>query len=206
MYNKRKNNEGVLNMTTIKTASKRQLWALYCITKQDYRDKNLTYDQASVMIKELGDPNYTKKTVTKKDDNDAVRIHNEAVEAGMKALNECTPIPMVVEQHVNVLDDNSPVTKAYYVEGGVCGFAEIRFKATTPENRKFLNGCKKAGLAGEDKFENKNVVWTKSYQGGFSYWVSVGGQSMAKKEAFAYAYNEVLNKYGIKAYVSSRMD
>ena len=50
-----------------KEATKRQLWALYCITKKDYRNDGLTYDQASELIKTLGSPNYVKKG--KKDNN-----------------------------------------------------------------------------------------------------------------------------------------
>jgi hypothetical protein len=190
-----------------KMATKRQTFALFCITKKDYRNENLTYEQASNLIKELGNPNYIKKgknKVTVK--NDVVDWMNEAKEAGMVALNECKPTPMVVEQHVNVMNDNSPVKQAWVVDGGVCGFCSIIFKANTTVNRRFLAGLKKAGLAGEDKFENKNVVWSKSYNGGFSYWVSEGGQSLERKEAFGHAFASVLEKHGVTVRVNSRMD
>ena len=48
-------------------ATPRQLWALYCITKKDYRNSNLTKEEASKLISELGDKNYvgsTKKTLS----------------------------------------------------------------------------------------------------------------------------------------------
>ena len=186
---------------TYTTATKRQLWALYCITKKDYRNENLSYEEASKLIKELGDPNYVKKHPIK--DNEAVKISQEALEAGMAALNNAKPTPMVVQQHANVMDDNSPVNKSWVVDGGVCGFAWISFKANTPANRKFLAGLKKAKLAGD---ANSGAKWTKSYQGGFSYWVSQGGQSMERKEAFAHAFATVLEKYGLTVYVGSRMD
>lgn len=44
------------------TATPRQRWALYCITKKDYRNEILSKEEAAKMIKELGDPNYKKKT------------------------------------------------------------------------------------------------------------------------------------------------
>lgn len=47
-------------------ATSRQLWALYCITKKDYRNKNLSKDEAAKLISELGDKNYVKKSKTKK--------------------------------------------------------------------------------------------------------------------------------------------
>jgi hypothetical protein len=128
-------------------------------------------------------------------------IHEQAYIAGINALRECKPTPMVVEQHLNFLDDKSPVTKSYFVEGGPCGFASIIFKANTPVNKQFLNGLKKADLAGID-----HSVWSKRYTGGFSYWVSEGGQSLQRKEVFAKAFNKVLRENGITSYVSSRMD
>lgn len=47
-------------------ATSRQLWALYCITKKDYRNKNLSKEEAEKLISELGDKNYVKKTKAKK--------------------------------------------------------------------------------------------------------------------------------------------
>lgn len=46
------------------TATARQRWALYCITKKDYRNEILSKEEAAKLIQELGDPNY-KKTITK---------------------------------------------------------------------------------------------------------------------------------------------
>lgn len=47
-------------------ATSRQLWALYCITKKDYRNENLSKEEAAKLISELGDKNYVKKTKAKK--------------------------------------------------------------------------------------------------------------------------------------------
>ena len=43
------------------TATPRQRWALYCITKKDYRNEVLSKEEAAKLIKELGDPQYKKK-------------------------------------------------------------------------------------------------------------------------------------------------
>ncbi len=188
-------------MTNIRKATKRQTFALYCITKKDYRKENLTYDQASELIKKLGNPNYVKKSNSIKD-NEAVKIEQEAFEAGIAAMNNAKVIPMIVQEHANMMDDNSPVAKQWVVDSGVCGFAWVQFKANTTPNRKFLAGLKKAGLVGE----GRDAKWGKAYEGGYKYWVSVGGQSMQKKEAFAYAFAEVLQKHGLTVYAGSRMD
>ena len=47
-------------------ATSRQLWALYCITKKDYRNENLSKEEAAKLISKLGDKNYVKKTKAKK--------------------------------------------------------------------------------------------------------------------------------------------
>ena len=47
-------------------ATSRQLWAPYCITKKDYRNENLSKEEAAKLISELGDKNYVKKAKAKK--------------------------------------------------------------------------------------------------------------------------------------------
>ncbi len=50
-----------MNNASQKPASSRQLWALYCITKTDYRGKSLSYDEASELIQKFGKSDYKKK-------------------------------------------------------------------------------------------------------------------------------------------------
>ena len=127
------------------------------------------------------------------------KIMKEAHEAGMKAGTEKVPVPMIVGQHENMMDDNSPIEKAWYVPSGVCGFAYV----ITNEhgNGKFVKYLKSIGDgygcgAGE-----------KYYYGGYYVkWVDEFGQSMEQKEAYAGAYAGVLSKYDIDVYVNSRMD
>ena len=45
-----------------------------------------------------------------------------------------------------------------------------------------------------------------NYQGGLIVWVTVGNQSMQKKEAYAQAMAKVLQEGGINAYADSRLD
>ena len=44
------------------TATARQRWALYCITKKDYRNEILSTEEAAKLIQELGTPDYKKKS------------------------------------------------------------------------------------------------------------------------------------------------
>jgi hypothetical protein len=133
------------------------------------------------------------KTKMTKRDREFQVIYNEARIAGLEAGRTCGVVPMVVEQHANPANDASPVTQSWFVEGGVCGFAWIKIK---PANSPFANWLKKNG----------HVRPGAAYDGGVNVWVKDFGQSMQRKEAFAYAFADVLNKAGIKAYAQSRMD
>ena len=52
-------------MESNNTATPRQRWALYCITKKDYRNEILSKEEAAKLIKELGNPDYKKKKINK---------------------------------------------------------------------------------------------------------------------------------------------
>jgi len=138
---------------------------------------------------------------------DAIKIFDKAMQAGEDALKACTPIPMIVEQHENMADDHSPVSQAYHVPDGVCGFAWINIKLTNTPSRQFINALKKAELATADINSFRDAPFKKSsYYGGYLYWVRQGNQSMQKKEAFAHAFAKVLINEGIEARTGSRMD
>lgn len=47
------------------TATARQRFALWCITKKDYRNEILSKEEAARLISELGDKDYKKKTINK---------------------------------------------------------------------------------------------------------------------------------------------
>jgi len=178
-------------------ASRKQLWALFCITKEDWRDKGLTKGEASKLIAELGGKKNGKGKKATPKKNAYVDLFEKAYAAGLAALKAATPTPMVVQQHANVLNDNSPVVKEWFVEGGVCGFAWVNIKCKG-EGLKFINALKKRGLP--------DGLRKDGYYGGYTLWVREGGQSMQRKEAFAYAFADVLREAGITCYASSRMD
>jgi len=124
-------------------------------------------------------------------DSEFRALVQQAHQAGLKALEERVPIPMVVSQHSNPLSDSSPVVKQYYVPEGACGFAWVKVR---PGNSAFARWAK------------KNAGFRSSYTGGIDYWVSYGNQSIERKEAYAQAYADVLREAGIQAYAQSRLD
>jgi len=111
---------------------------------------------------------------------------------GQEAAFACNPTPMHVVEHVNPLDDSSPVAKRYApVMGGVCGFAWVTVRPANSSFAKWLL-CNNLARVGND--------------GGAAIWISHYNQSMQRKESHAEAMATYLRKVGIKAYAGSRMD
>ena len=105
--------------------------------------------------------------------------------AGMEAGNNAIPAPMVIvdgetKEVIDVVDD------------GLCGFAWINIK---PARGAFVNYLKERKWGSYD-----------SYYGGHSIWVHHFGQSITRKEAYAFAFAKVLLAHGITAYAGSRLD
>lgn len=183
-------------------ATPKMTFALFCATKVDVRNLDLSFEETSMLIgmtkngKTQEAIEYLKKKggVPKgevKDKVDWQELYNKAHAAGLEAVSKLQVTPMVVTGHANPLDDSSPVTEAYYVADGVCGFGWVNVK---PGNSAFA------------KWLVKNDYASKSYEGGVTIWVSYFNQSLQKKEAYAYAFAKVLSDNGIRAYAGSRMD
>jgi len=118
-------------------------------------------------------------------------IYDSAQEAGTAAGVACRPVPMVVQEHSNMLDDNSPVKQEWFVADGPCGFAWVVIRPGTSSFARWLV---------------KNRHAKKHYYGGVSIWVSDYNQSMARKSAHADAMAAYLRKVCINAHAGSNMD
>jgi hypothetical protein len=113
-------------------------------------------------------------------ENTIANVVAEAVRAGEIALKDAIPKAMLVDNR-------------YLVEGGVCGFAWVNIYG--------IRSNSKLGKTLDTLGFRKN-----SYEKAHQFWVFDGGQSMERKEAYAYAMAEVLRKAGLRAYADSRMD
>lgn len=181
-------------------ATTKQTWAIFLKTGYDVRGCNLTHQDVQDIFngtKQAG--GFTgailkRKVVNSSDSTgkeDFESIYNKAVEAGMEAGAKVTPVPMIVREHANPLDSNSPIIKQYQpVNDGVCGFASIKIKGNTAfgkwaKNKQLARPC---------------------YPTGLSFYVHEFNQSLTRKEAYAQAFAKVLNANSITAYAESRMD
>lgn len=193
-------------------ATKKQLYALYCIYKQDFRNQDLTREEASALIsqannspgsvleKENKSASYKKST--KPVETNWVSIYQEAKEYASESIKTVKPTPMIVSQHSNPLNDRSPVIKEYYVESGICGNAFLRIPFDNTTNRKFVNALKKAEIIKE---RTRGEVW-KHEESGYMLYSKARTQSYEINTAWCNAVGSYLDKHGISTYVESRLD
>lgn len=119
-------------------------------------------------------------------------LHMRAHAAGMLAGEAVTPMPMVVQERVNPLDDSSPVARTYApVMDGACGFAYVTVRPATSSFARWAKA---------------NRGWFAAYGGGLQMSVDYFNQSVTRKAAYASAFAMVLREAGLSAYGSSRMD
>jgi hypothetical protein len=117
-----------MNTSSVKSATPRQLWALYCITKTDYRGKNLTYDEASALIKKLGNPEYRKAD---KAERKVVDLKTELLEYIKKEKLDGIIEHVKTALGIKSIVSNDPLymkeKKHYHFRGFGCGFAWIEY-------------------------------------------------------------------------------
>ena len=117
-------------------------------------------------------------------------LFDQANVAGIAAADE-VELPEIKIVETDSFGNLKPDAKQYTMMG-MCGFAVIHFPAVT----KFAKWMVMEGNARKD-----------SYYGGLRMNVGAFGQSVDKKEAFAYAFAGVLLENGIKkVWVESRLD
>lgn len=129
-----------------------------------------------------------KKALTK---TECKKIYAEAYEAGLLAGNEVGVPKFVVGSPTTPLGNDIDFSKKTYILDGLCGFAWVTI---SPARGAFVNWLKTQGIG------------SKGYYGGYEIWVREFGQSVDRKSAFAGAFAEALEKYGITAYSGSRLD
>ena len=122
---------------------------------------------------------------------------HKAHAAGMVAVEATTPAPMVVAQHRNQFDDDSPVVKQWHVPGGVCGFANVTVK---PGTHSFAKWATKHGHGRRDNYAGGISLGLKPEVKGTLY------QSYEIVCAYANAAAAELRDHGVPASVWSRID
>ena len=191
-------------MNTENTATPRQRWALFCITKKDYRNEILSKEEAARMIKELGTPNY-KKSLRDNLTNellDYLKEHFDEMFAGaVKSLS----VKSILED-----DDHVPADKKkrYAFIGFGCAITYSKYR----KNNKRADEINKA----QSKFrfgEIEKMFLSKFTIKERNYYKKIGcpleaiwAQDQNMQLSYYYTVREFAKSKGIEMEVVSRLD
>lgn len=112
-------------------ATKKQLWALYCLTKRDYRGQDLTMLDASTLIKRLnaektlGDTTAPKPKKTTLE-SEFIAYMEEKMKGIVAECREQLKIKSVIEDDPSIFTDASK-RKSYAFFGVGCGISVLSF-------------------------------------------------------------------------------
>lgn len=115
------------------TATPRQRWALYCITKKDYRNEILSKEEATKLIKELGDPNYKKKSVSK-------TLSDELLDYLKSHIDELYNVCLNEMGYGSIVEINE---KHYNFVGCGCGITWLTYNKNNKRAEEINNAARK---------------------------------------------------------------
>ena len=108
------------------TATPRQRWALYCITKKDYRNEILSKEEAAKLIKELGDPNYKKASkVVKPLVDELLDFMKEHIDELYQACLGEINYKSIIEDDIHVPENKR---KRFAFVGCGCGITWLKYR------------------------------------------------------------------------------
>ena len=113
-------------------ATKKQLWAIYCISKKDYRDQNLTMLDASVLIQRLktektaNNAQSTPKPKKMTLENEFIDFMTDKMQGVIDTAKKALQIKSVVEDDPTIFTDENK-RKKYAFFGFGCGITIIKY-------------------------------------------------------------------------------
>ena len=188
------------------TATPRQRWALYCITKKDYRNEVLSKEEAARLIKELGDPNYKKVSKVKKTISDELLdfMKENIDELYGACLNEIG-YKSIIEDDDHVPEDKK---KRYAFVGCGCGITWLKYHKNNKKAEEIDKAARK--FRGEEVLK---MLVKKLPKKDYNYLKKIG----CPFEAVWYQMQNLQTKYysfvvkfaeskGIEMRIESRLD
>ena len=189
------------NITDFGTATKRQRWALWCLAKLDYREKELSKEEASAMIAKLmKQKSVPKKVVTVYDElRDYLKEHWDEI---MKSA-----MPSMEKKSVVETEWNGDV-KRYAFIGAGCGITYLTHRKGNKKAEAIKEAANKIHYKEAlDWFTDK---FTPDEQ---KYYERVGcplgaiwTQDQNMQQAYYYAVLDFAKSKGVKMNVNSFLD
>lgn len=185
-------------------ASKKQLWALFCITKQDWRDKNLTKGEASELIQKYSSerPTQNKEALsTNSIKKDIIQNLKPKLDKQMAKAFGMQSVVGDADLEGNLI----PGRKRYKFFGSGCGWAWVKYDKRNKKLGEVLDKYddvyRKVFF---EKFANEYIKKYKERELGAVLSQDIDIQCIIKQAALDYAESIGINTKG--AYVNSRLD
>ena len=185
-------------------ASKKQLWALFCITKQDWRDKNLTKGEASELIQKYSG----ERTTQNKEALSTNSIKKDIIQNLKPKLDKQMAKAFGMQSVVGDADLEGnliPGLKRYKFFGSGCGWAWVKYDKRNKKLGEVLDKYddvyRKVFF---EKFANEYIKKYKERELGAVLSQDIDIQCIIKQAALDYAESIGINTKG--AYVNSRLD
>lgn len=187
-------------------ASKKQLWALFCITKQDWRGKNLTKGEASELIQKYSGERPQKSVATAKSLDSKIKedIMNNLKPKLDKQMAKAFGLQSVVGD-ADLEGNLIPGGKRYKFFGSGCGWAWVKYDKRNKKLGEVLDKYDEIYRKGFfEKFANEYIKKYKERELGAVLSQDIDIQCIIKQAALDYAESIGINTKG--AYVNSRLD
>lgn len=187
-------------------ASKKQLWALFCITKQDWRDKNLTKGEASELIQKYSGERPQKSAVSAKSLDSKIKedIMTNLKPKLDKQMAKAFGLQSVVGD-ADLEGNLIPGGKRYKFFGSGCGWAWVKYDKRNKKLGEIL--AKYDDIYRHEyfeKFANEYIKKFKEREMGAVLSQDIDIQCIIKQAALDFAESIGINVKG--AYVNSRLD
>lgn len=187
-------------------ASKKQLWALFCITKQDWRGKNLTKGEASELIQKYSGERPQKSVATAKSLDSKIKedIMNNLKPKLDKQMAKAFGLQSVVGD-ADLEGNLIPGGKRYKFFGSGCGWAWVKYDKRNKKLGEILDKYDDIYRHGYfEKFANEYIKKFKEREMGAVLSQDIDIQCIIKQAALDFAESIGINTKG--AYVNSRLD
>ena len=185
-------------------ASKKQLWALFCITKQDWRGKNLTKGEASELIQKYSG----ERTTQNKEALSTNSIKKDIIQNLKPKLDKQMEKAFGMQSVVGDADLEGnliPGRKRYKFFGSGCGWAWVKYDKRNKKLGEVLDKYDEIYRKGFfEKFANEYIKKYKERELGAVLSQDIDIQCIIKQAALDYAESIGINTKG--AYVNSRLD
>ena len=192
-------------------ASKKQLWALFCITKQDWRDKGLTKGEASELIQKYSNNSerHQKALATAKSKQSLESKIGEDIMTNLKPkLDKQMAKAFGMQSVVGDADLEGnliPGGKRYKFFGSGCGWAWVKYDKRNKKLGEILDKYDDIYRHGYfEKFANEYIKKFKEREMGAVLSQDIDIQCIIKQAALDFAESIGINVKG--AYVNSRLD